>query len=122
MFHNVGEKNFWLKSLKNSLEDVDLYISRILLSCNFIKKRSTYFSIFEYNCRTTLLCKTSQLLPHNYSTSFLITKSIKKDNTISLFFTDTVGVYCLLSEIIALVFCLILTFPLQSSLNFSHLS
>ena len=46
LFHNVGEINFWLKSLKNTLEDVHLYLSCMLLSCNFIKKRATSFSRF----------------------------------------------------------------------------
>ena len=46
LFHNAGEMNFWLKSLKNILEDVHLYLSCMLLSYNFTKKRTTSFSIF----------------------------------------------------------------------------
>ena len=38
--------NFWLKSLKNILEDVHSYLSCMLLSYNFTKKRTASFSIF----------------------------------------------------------------------------
>ena len=46
LFHNVGEINFWLKSLKNIFEDVHSYFSCMLLSWNFTKKQTTSFSIF----------------------------------------------------------------------------
>ena len=92
--------------MKNALEDVHLQLGCMLLSCNFTKNELLLFQYFEHNCRTTLLYKTSQWLPRNSSISFLVTKSIKKHNTISLFFMNTVGVYCLLSEIITFVFTL----------------
>ena len=43
LFHNIGEINFLLKFLA----DVHVYLSCMLLSCNFTKKRTTSFSIFN---------------------------------------------------------------------------
>ena len=45
-FHNLGEINFWLKSMENTIEDVHLYLSCMVLSWNFTKKGITFFSIF----------------------------------------------------------------------------
>ena len=43
LFLNVGQINFWLKSLKNTLEDVHVQLSCILFSCNFTKKTNYFF-------------------------------------------------------------------------------
>ena len=43
LFHYVGEINFRLKSLKNTLEDVHLQLGCMLLSYNFTKKTNYFF-------------------------------------------------------------------------------
>ena len=60
MFHHVGEINFRLKSLKNTLEDVQLQLGCMLLSYNFPKKTSySFFNILstiaeQYSCTRPL--------------------------------------------------------------------
>ena len=43
LFHDVGEINFRLKSLKNTPEDVHLQLGCMLLSYNFTKKTNYFF-------------------------------------------------------------------------------
>ena len=96
----------WNKLLVKILEKYPSRCSFILkLHVTSLKNELLLFQYFEHNCRITLLYKSSQWLPRNSSISCLVTKSIKKHTTISLFFMDTVGVYCVLSEIITFVTC-----------------